>query len=454
MDGNTLSDFGAEYFETMLDHGGFPICESTAPSGRYPKQWHLPSWRRVLQRPDVDYIDVDMCAFGLGPPNAPGEFYRHATRIVFPRHEPLRQALLRVCPGVGPGHQHVPLKGNRPGVPVSRCTEAGVYAQDFVSTVVRVLRQSLQVGRGGPGFAPRAGRAGGRGDDEARENIESEAEEGGAVEEEEGGGAEGAESEESRSERGERDRSRSGSRVASSTFYSMNTEELESHARFTEEVNAQWTERTERERREKRAEDRGECEEEEERRTEDEIEEDRSAVRVGRTKGPMKGEEQESESVSNFGRDPNRERKRRICREGPDGGRCGFCSRCNPTHGYLDWGQEVPVWREPEPIEEQGVGAGSSTDRQVDGGDRQVAGGGDNEEPRPGPVYGHFDDAWELGPGYVMVRHYRPRRTLFVPPAHGEATLGPDRFRNERQTHIEYERVDGSTGRVKVTDNS
>ena len=94
MDGNTLSDFGAEYFETMLDHGGFPICESTAPSGRYPKQWHLPSWRRVLQRPDVDYIDVDMCAFGLGPPNAPGEFYRHATRIVFPRHEPLRQALL------------------------------------------------------------------------------------------------------------------------------------------------------------------------------------------------------------------------------------------------------------------------------------------------------------------------------------------------------------------------
>ena len=340
----------------------------------------------------------------------------------------------------------MPLKGNRPGVPVSRCTEAGVYAQDFVSTVVRVLRQSLQVGRGGPGFAPRAGRAGGRGEDEARANIESEAEEGGAVEEEEGGGAEGAESEESRSERGERDRSRSGSRVASSTFYSMNTEELESHARFTEEVNVQWTERTERERREKGAEDRGECGEEEERRTEDEIEEDRSAVRVGRTKGPMKGEEQESESVSNFGRDPNRERKRRICREGPDGGRCGFCSRCNPTHGYLDWGQEVPVWREPEPIEEQGVGAGSGTDRQV-------AGGGDNEEPRPGPVYGHFDDAWELGPGYVMVRHYRPRRTLFVPPAHGEATLGPDRFRNERQTHIEYERVDGSTGRVKVTDN-
>lgn len=121
-DGNTLSDFGAECFTTMLDHGGFPICESTAPSGRYPKQWHLPSWKRVLQRPDVDFVDLDMCAFGLGPPDAPGTFYRHATRVVFPRHEPLRQALLRVCPGVGPGHQHVPLKGNRAGVPVSRCT--------------------------------------------------------------------------------------------------------------------------------------------------------------------------------------------------------------------------------------------------------------------------------------------------------------------------------------------
>ena len=211
----------------MLDHGGFPLCESTAPSGRYPKQWHLPSWKRVLQRPDVDYIDLDMCAFGLGPPDAPGEFYRHATRIVFPRHEPLRQALLRVCPGVGPGHQHVPLKGNRPGVPVSRCTEAGVYAQEFVSTVVQVLRQSLQVGRGGPGFAPRAGRAGGRGDEE--DGADAEAEEGGAEDAEE--------------ETGRRDRSRSGSRAASSTFHSMNTEELESHARFTAEVDREDGER-------------------------------------------------------------------------------------------------------------------------------------------------------------------------------------------------------------------
>lgn len=145
-DGNRLSEFGAAYFEALLDNGGFPMCESTAPSGRYPKQWHLPAWKAVLQRPDVDYVDLDMCAFGLGPPDVAGQFYRHATRVVFPRHEPLRRALLRTCPGVSADHVHVPLKGNRPGVPVSRCTEAGVYAQDFVKTVVTTLFATLTVG--------------------------------------------------------------------------------------------------------------------------------------------------------------------------------------------------------------------------------------------------------------------------------------------------------------------
>lgn len=113
------------------------------------------------------------------------------------------------------------------------------------------------------------------------------------------------------------------------------------------------------------------------------------------------------------------------------------------TRPVVTWigAKEVPVWRDPEPIQE-GV-AGSSTDRPGVG----------NEDRDLGPAYGFMDDTWELGPGYVMVRHYRARRKLFVPPANGEATLGPDRFRNERQTHIEYERVDGSTGRVKITDN-
>ena len=35
-DGNTLSDFGAEYFTTMLDHGGFPNLRVNCP------QWPVP----------------------------------------------------------------------------------------------------------------------------------------------------------------------------------------------------------------------------------------------------------------------------------------------------------------------------------------------------------------------------------------------------------------------------
>ena len=176
-DGNTLSDFGAAYFVAMLDSGGFPICESTAPSGRYPKQRHLPSWKAVLQRPDVDYVDLDMCAFGLGPPDVEGQFYRHATRVVFPRHEPLRRALMKTCPGVSASHVHIPLKGNRPGVPVSRCTEAGVYAKEFVRTVVECLLATLVVG-GGSGSPPRGLHAGGAdGDQHQPEDDEAEEEE-------------------------------------------------------------------------------------------------------------------------------------------------------------------------------------------------------------------------------------------------------------------------------------
>ena len=468
-EGNTLSDFGAEYFTTMLDHGGFPICESTAPSGRYPKQWHLPSWKQVLQRPDVDYVDLDMCAFGLGPPDEADAFYKHATRVVFPRHEPLRQALLRVCPGVGPRHRHIPLKGNRSGVPVSRCTEAGVYAHEFVATVVRVVFETLQVGRGGPGFAPRAGRAGGRdgddqgeggraggqdrndhgedegeeiregrepeGDDhgeEIREGRKPEGDDHGNDEEEDhregrepedglGDHREGREPEGGLEEEEEEGRERSRSRGATRESVESHPPDTASNAEREEmfwDMHAQlWP--NERRRRE----------------GEEEDDDFRSAVEVGRGERTEE-EEPTSETVSDhFGRDPGHERKRRICRDGPEGGRCGLCPKCNPTSGYLEWGQEVPVWRNPD---ENAHGAGSSNDRPGDG----------EEEREVEP-----EDAWELGPGYVMVRHYRARRTLFVPPEHGEASLGPERFRNERQTHIEYERVDGATGRVRVTDN-
>ena len=42
----------------MLDEGGFPVAESSAPSGRYPKQWNLPEWERVLARADVEWVDA------------------------------------------------------------------------------------------------------------------------------------------------------------------------------------------------------------------------------------------------------------------------------------------------------------------------------------------------------------------------------------------------------------
>lgn len=148
--GNVLSEFGATYFETMLDAGGFPIVESSGVSGRYPKQWDLPAWKRVLQRPDVDYVDFPMCAFGLGPPDEENAFYRHNTRVVFPKHPPLKAALTRRCPGQGPNHRHIGLKGSRPGCPVTRCTEAGVYAKQFVDVVVTILRDTLVGGGRSP----------------------------------------------------------------------------------------------------------------------------------------------------------------------------------------------------------------------------------------------------------------------------------------------------------------
>ena len=140
--GNTMSEFGATLFEISMLHNGFPIAESSGPSGRYPKQWNLPAWQRLLQRPDVDFIEIDMCAYGLGPPQAeePNHFYKHRA---FPHNPAFRAALLRLCPGLSATHQHTALKGARPGSTVSRCTEAGVYAADFVKVVVAALQQCV-----------------------------------------------------------------------------------------------------------------------------------------------------------------------------------------------------------------------------------------------------------------------------------------------------------------------
>ena len=67
----------------------------------------------------------------------------------FPRHPALKAALLRRCPGQGPQHQHVPLKGSREGTSTTRCTEAGVYAEGFVNVVASVLLATVSVEGGG-----------------------------------------------------------------------------------------------------------------------------------------------------------------------------------------------------------------------------------------------------------------------------------------------------------------
>ena len=85
-----------------------------------------------------------MCAFGLGPADGSG-FYHHKTRVVFRRCDALAKALSRCCPGVGAAHKHIPLGGARPGAARSRCAEAGVYAPEFVRTVVSTLQQVLSV---------------------------------------------------------------------------------------------------------------------------------------------------------------------------------------------------------------------------------------------------------------------------------------------------------------------
>ena len=152
--GNKLSTFSAQQFKAALDAQVFVIAESSGPSGRYPKQWNLPAWQKLLRRPDVDFVEFDMCAFGLGPPAEPGHYYRHRTAVAFPRHPALKAALMKRCPGIGPQHQHVGLQGSRQGQSVTRCTEAGVYSELFVQTVITVLHETL---------VPAAGRTGGGG---------------------------------------------------------------------------------------------------------------------------------------------------------------------------------------------------------------------------------------------------------------------------------------------------
>ena len=145
--GNMLSKVAAEIFLQALRGGGFPIVESTARSGRYPKVWDLPWWKEILARPDVQFVEFPMCAFGLGPEDEDG-YYHHRTRVAFRKCDTLAAALSRRCPGVGAAHRHVPLRGNRKGSSLSRCAEAGCYCPEFTRVVVSTLQQVLVPGGG------------------------------------------------------------------------------------------------------------------------------------------------------------------------------------------------------------------------------------------------------------------------------------------------------------------
>ncbi|CAE7364654.1 unnamed protein product, partial [Symbiodinium sp. CCMP2456] len=144
LQGNLLSKVAAEIFLNVLRNGGFPVVESSGRSGRYSKMWDLPWWREILARPDVQFVEFPMCAFGLGPADGSG-FYHHKTRVAFRRCDAFAKALSRCCPGVGAAHKHIPLGGARPGAARSRCAEAGVYPSEFVRTVVSTLQQVLFV---------------------------------------------------------------------------------------------------------------------------------------------------------------------------------------------------------------------------------------------------------------------------------------------------------------------
>ena len=65
-----MANHAAELFEVAADHGSVPVAENTAPDGVYPKAWDLPSWKRVLARPDVVIIPTDMCEHYLQPLDA------------------------------------------------------------------------------------------------------------------------------------------------------------------------------------------------------------------------------------------------------------------------------------------------------------------------------------------------------------------------------------------------
>ena len=80
--GNELNEYAAQLFEASLDIRGFPIAESSAASGPYPKQWDLPCWQRILAREDVEWAELRMW-FWTGPHEHALPLLRHGILVSF-----------------------------------------------------------------------------------------------------------------------------------------------------------------------------------------------------------------------------------------------------------------------------------------------------------------------------------------------------------------------------------
>ena len=419
-DRNTLSNFAAEYFETMLDNGGFPVAESTGASGRYPKQWNLPSWKKVLARPDVDYMEFRMCAFGLGPPDDMTAFYQHLTRVVFPAHLPFREALNRRCPGVSPQHRHVALKGSRPGVLVTRCTEAGVYCQQFVATVCAVLQETLEVMVGGVKLTKVV---------QPRETLRA----GGfpvAEEEEEAEGTEDAEAE------GTEDAEAEGTEGAE---VAEGTEDARAEGAEGAEVAAEVTEA-----------EMESAEVEERRATEDNPGRDEEVERLASEEAAGEETTESGAMSEEVNLNENGVEEGRIEEDAPSEGSSKWWT---PTDFYSNLPyQRDGIWAEeetdlaneiPEQVDYLAIGYPNDVWRARRQAGRQSeasrAGGQDGEvshdpdEAVSAAVAG--TDLWKISGdrAFVTVYHHLARRKLFVPSGIG-FTIPPQEFRNERYT--------------------
>ena len=78
--GNQFADLCAELCESLYTCGREFAFESSAPSGRYPKIWDLPSMRRMRQSTGARVVPMDMCAWYLGvEEGTPGHFHQKRT---------------------------------------------------------------------------------------------------------------------------------------------------------------------------------------------------------------------------------------------------------------------------------------------------------------------------------------------------------------------------------------